>query len=150
MKSNKFWKQVCQTLNYGLKCIYWESITSFRLVSSVGIFYVFEELISYWDKRYILTIDNSFACYKSKNCIMWSRPHLVQQFARKTPRTHVLLTLNSYAYSTKTIKANSAKRRCTGTRGSLQLSWLRGVTWDVLNLSCQGGTAIDWNVACGS
>lgn len=69
------------------------------------------------------------------DCIMWSRPHLVHQFARKAPRTHVLLTLNSHAYSTKTIKANSAKRKSTGTRGNLQLSWLRGVRGDVLNLS---------------
>ena len=38
MKSNKFWKQVCQTLNYGLKCIYWESIIWWDLGDILGLF----------------------------------------------------------------------------------------------------------------
>ena len=63
------------------------------------------------------------------------------------PRTHVLLTLNSYAYSTKMIKANSAKRKSTGTRGNLQLSWLRGCAQFKL---CHTGTAIEWNFYWGS
>ena len=51
---------------------------------------------------------------RMNDCIVWSRPHLVEQFARKTHRTHWLLLYSQTGLLSGGYKLESAKGRGTG------------------------------------